>query len=146
MAADTAELVDRAQAADVGVILDRDMAGEGDTVGEDRMVANDDVVRDVYVGHEQIAIADRGKQAAALRAAMNRHEFADRVAMTDTGFRSLAAIFLVLRRDTAGTIRIKRIPTRNRERAFEEDVRDQARARTDRDLIAHDAIGSDFSI
>src|SRR4051794_24133040 len=77
VAADAAELVDRAQPADVGVILDRDVASKGDAVGENRIVANDDVVRHVYIGHEQIAVADRGKQAATFRAAMNSNEFAD---------------------------------------------------------------------
>ena len=80
MPADAAELVHARAGADVGEVLDRDVAAERRHVAEDRVVADVAVVRDVHVGHEQVAVADRRHAAAAARAAMDRDELAEDVA------------------------------------------------------------------
>jgi len=54
-------------------------------------------------------------------------------AIADAGFGRLAAVFLVLRGDAAGTIRIESIFGPDRELAFEEGVRDEPRAGGNRD-------------
>ena len=57
-----------------------DVTGQRRGVAEDRVVADVAVVRDVRVGHQQVAVADAGQPAAARRAAMDGHELADDVA------------------------------------------------------------------
>ena len=56
-----------------------------------RVVADAAVVRDVRVGHEQVAIADDRGAAAARRAAVDGHELAEDVALADDEPRVLAA-------------------------------------------------------
>ncbi len=50
-----AELMDRAECADGGIVLDDDMTGQRGAVGQDAMAAHLAVVADVRVGHQQIA-------------------------------------------------------------------------------------------
>ena len=50
---------------------------------EDRVAADVAIVRDVHVGHEQVAVADRRPAAAAGGAAMDGHELAEDVALAD---------------------------------------------------------------
>ena len=57
----------RRAGADVGEVLDVDVAAERGVRPEDRVVADVAVVRDVHVGHEQVVVADRRLAAAALR-------------------------------------------------------------------------------
>ena len=85
------------KAPDVRVVLDDHVAGERGAVAEDRLVADMAVVRHVRVGHEQVVIADARQPAAAGRAAMNRRELADDVAVADHQARPLAAELEILR-------------------------------------------------
>jgi hypothetical protein len=144
--ADAAELMDGTQAADVGVILDDNVAGEGDAIGENDVVIDRDIVRHVDIRHHQIAISDAGDHATALRAAVNGDEFPDGIVIADASFRGLAPIFFVLRGDTARGIRIEDVVLSDCELAFEIGMGHQARARADCDAAADDAIGSDVSV
>src|SRR5438093_6427725 len=94
--ADAAELVHARARADVDVVLDRHVPAERRHVAEDRVVTHVAVVRDVHVRHEHVAIANRRHAAAALRAAMDRDELAEDVALADRQPRLLAAELEVL--------------------------------------------------
>src|SRR5205085_1794339 len=64
---DAAELVDGRSRADVRVVLDGDVAAERRMRTENRVVADVAVVGHMDVGHEDVAIADAGRPAAAAR-------------------------------------------------------------------------------
>lgn len=55
---DAAVLMDSAQPADIRVVIDDHVSGEGDRVGENRVVVNGYIVRHMNVGHQQIAVSD----------------------------------------------------------------------------------------
>ena len=97
MPPDAAELMHAGAGADVGEVLDGDVAAERRHVAEDRVVADVAVVRDVHVRHEHVAIADLGDAAAAARAAVDGDELAEDVALADDQPRLLAAELQVLR-------------------------------------------------
>ena len=104
MAADAAELVDAAGCADYRPILDDHVAGEGHGVGKHGVTADSDVVGHVDIGHQEIVVADGGDHSAAFGAAVDSDEFADLVAMADSGLGTLAVILQILRRDADGRV------------------------------------------
>ena len=61
------------------------------------MVADDAIVRDVRVGEEQVAVADRGVAAILRGAGVDRDELAEDVVVADRRRRRLAAVLAVLR-------------------------------------------------
>ena len=97
MLPDPAELVDRRAGADVGEVLDRHVAAQRRMRPKMTSLADVAVVRDVHVGHEDVAVADRGHAAAAARAAVDGDELAEDVAAADDQPRFLAAELQVLR-------------------------------------------------
>ena len=88
--------------ADRRVVLDRDVTGERCGVGENRLVPDMAVMRDVRVGHEEIVVADLGDSSTAGRAAMDRDELSNDVAAADLEPRQLAAELQVLRDQADG--------------------------------------------
>ena len=98
------------------------MAGEGDTVGEDAVRAEVDIVRDVGVGHEEIFIADGGDHATAGGAAMDCDKLANFVAGADVGFGAFAVIFEVLGGDADGRVGVEDILFADGGGAFDVDV------------------------
>ena len=93
VAADAAVLVHRAERADDGVVLHRDVAGERGGVGEDAAVADVGVVADVHVGHDEAAGADRGDAAAANGSAGDGDVLADGGVGADGAAGGLAEYF-----------------------------------------------------
>ena len=73
------------------------MAGERGAVRHDHAVADDAIVRDVRLGHDQTIIARLRQHAAARRAAMNGNELADAVSFADARLGRLAFVFQILR-------------------------------------------------
>ena len=146
--ADAAELVNRRARADVGVGLDRDMAAQGRVRPEDRIVADGGIVRDVHVGHEDVAIPDRRDAAAAAGAAVDRHELAENVAAADHQPGRLTLILEILRREADRSERVDlrvvadlRPAVHHRRRAdaaapANADVRTDARMRANRRAAA----------
>ena len=100
--ADLAELVDGGEPAHDHPVAEVHVAAERRVVGEDALVADDAVVRDVRVGHEEVVVADARDALVLLGAAIERHEFADHVAVADLEPGRLAAVLLVLRRVADG--------------------------------------------
>ena len=76
----------------------RDVAGELAGVGEDGVVADLAVVRDVHVGHDPVVVAEARDARVLHRAAVDRAVLADRVAVADLDRGGLAGVLLVLRR------------------------------------------------
>src|ERR1041385_7809500 len=84
--ADTAKLMHTRISADVRAIFNTDVSGECGGVGHDDAIADDTVVRDVRLGHDQTVVAQAGQHASARRAAMNGDEFTYLVSFADACF------------------------------------------------------------
>ena len=57
---DSDELENARHAPDDGLIVDFHVAGHGDQVGDGDVVAQDAVMRDVGIGHDEVAGSDAG--------------------------------------------------------------------------------------
>ena len=125
-------------------ILHGDVAGEGDRVAELGMIAHFGVVRDVHIGHQEVVGADPRHQATALRAPMDGDELANLVAASDAGLRALALVLQILRRNTDRGVRIEDVVFADGGHAFHINVSHKTRVRSDFDIGADDAVGSDF--
>ena len=114
MLADAAELVDGAEATDVGEILHNYVPGKGDSVGQDGVVMNDNVVSYMHISHQQVVISYHRAHPAALRAAVDGYKFPDAVAVADDGLGLFAFVLFVLRGHAAGAEREKNVVAANR--------------------------------
>ena len=97
MAAETAELVHAAEGPHGGVVLDDHVPGQRGGVAEDEVVAQDTVVGDVHVGHQQVVVPDLSERPAARGAAVDGDELADAVVVADDDLAVLATELQVLR-------------------------------------------------
>ncbi len=86
------------QSAQNGIIAHLDMTGEGGAVGHDDMIADDTVMGNMGICHEQIVAADNGLPGAVAGAAMHGDRLADGVAVTDLQGRFLSLELEILRR------------------------------------------------
>ena len=91
--ADSAELMNAAHPGRDHPFVEHAMAGYLSGVGQDRMVADEAVVRDVYIVHHQHVVADAREHPAALGAAVDGGELADAVVVADFQARGLVVIF-----------------------------------------------------
>src|SRR5262249_30839689 len=71
-------------------------------VSHDHVVANDTVMRDVYVSHQQAIASDPRDPAAPGSSAVNSHAFADHIIVADLHPRDLALELQVLRLEPNG--------------------------------------------
>src|SRR5690606_35039130 len=70
---DAHELVHRRQPANIGVVTDFAMACERRLVGENDVIADQAIMCDMAVGHEEAFAADPGDATAVVGAAIHRH-------------------------------------------------------------------------
>src|SRR5471032_2562001 len=97
MRADLAELVHIRKTAHDDPVADFHMARQLRVVRENRVAADQTVMRQMHVGRNPVVIAQARHTAALHRASIERAEFADGVAVADFQARRLARPFLVLR-------------------------------------------------
>src|SRR5690348_13975472 len=97
--ADAAKLMNAGVSADVRAVFDNDVPRERRGVGHDDAVADETVVRDVRLGHDQAVVADAREHAAAGGAAMNGDKLANLVAGADARFGWLTFVLEILRRE-----------------------------------------------
>ena len=91
-AADANKLMDSDQTADNDIILNRHMAAEGGAIGDDITIADNAIMRDMAIHHEQVMIAHPGNHAAADRAGIERRELANLVVVADNQFARFASV------------------------------------------------------
>ena len=72
------------------------MSGKRGCVCHDDAIADQAIVRDVGLGHDQAVVADFGQHAAAGSAAVNSYEFAYFVALANACFRRFAFVLQIL--------------------------------------------------
>src|SRR2546421_6015221 len=80
LAANTTELMHARIRPYVRVVFDDYVARQRRGVGHYDMIANQAIVRDVCLGHEETIVAGLSNAAAAFCASMNRHELANAIA------------------------------------------------------------------
>src|SRR5207237_293460 len=102
LAADATELVDAGIRADVCAVCDEDVAGERGGVGHNHAVADQTIMRDVRLRHDEAVVACACERAAARSAAVNGDELAYAVAATQARLGRLASVFQILRSETDG--------------------------------------------
>src|SRR4029079_8598856 len=100
--ADAAELMHTGIRADVRAIFDHDMSGKRGCVCHDDAIADQAIVRDVCLGHNQAVVDEASQHAAAGSASMNGYEFAYLVALADACFGRLAFVLQILRSKADG--------------------------------------------
>ena len=142
MASDAAELVDRGESADHGMVADLHVSGQGAVVGEDDAIADDAVVRDVRVG-EKVSPAADDRFRAGQGAAVHRAEFAEGVAVADFEKGRLAFVFEVLRFLSDRRVSEKEIAAADRCRAHHRDVVLEFGVFADDDVRPDHAVGPD---
>ena len=142
MLPDTAELVHRAERTDTGIVLHRDVAGQGGAIGQDAMVADGAVVTDVGVGHDQAVAANAGSATASLRSAGDGDVFADGVVIADLERGGFATVFQILRGDSQAGEGIDTIPGPQARLAVQYDVRNQLAVLAHLDIRTDGAIGA----
>src|SRR5262249_31915812 len=130
--------------ADVSVVLDGHVPGQGRAVAEDGAVSHLRVVRDVDVSHQQVVVADARYHAPAFGAAVDGDELADLVPLADPGLRRLTLVFQVLRRHAHRAVRIKDVVFTDPRGTFDIHASYQPRAGADLDLRADDRVRTDL--
>src|SRR6202044_1450565 len=95
-------LVDGRQTAELYPVTDLHMPAHGRAVGEDHLVADPAVVRDVGIRHEQAVRTDARDAMTLGRTAVHGAELAKHIALADDELRRLALVLLVLRRRPQG--------------------------------------------
>ena len=123
VASDAAELVHGAKGSDTRVIIDVDVPGERGSIRENRVTANDAIVGNVRIGHEQIVAADPRDSASLRRAAADRRKLTKVVCISHHKFGSLAVEFQILRIPADRAKRIENIFPPNTRRPANDGVR-----------------------
>src|ERR1051325_1405967 len=95
-APDAAELVHAGIRADVRAVRDLHVPGQRRAVSHNHTIAEDAIMRDVGLGHDQAIVARLRDDPPALRAAMNGDEFAYAIAPADARLGGLSLVFQVL--------------------------------------------------
>src|SRR5271156_673233 len=88
--ADAAELMNAAHSLETCEFLEHAVAAELGRVHQDAIVADDTIVGDMNIGHDQHVIADQRAHPANFGAAMNRRELANGVVVANLERRRLA--------------------------------------------------------
>src|SRR5690242_21362612 len=144
--ANAAKLVDARIRADVRAIFDHDVSGECRGVGHDHAVANQTVVCNVRLGHDQTIVADLRQHAAARGAAMYRHELSNFIALPDSRLGRFAFVLQILRgepdRDERKNLRLRA----NERSPIDHAMRVESHALAEFDLVADDAVRSDETV
>ena len=118
---------------------------EGCGIGQNDVVADDAIVRDVSVGHHQRVAADASHPAALDRAPVDGDKLANLVVVADLEPRGFAGVGDVLRRHADRAEGKEAIVRADFRRSFDGDVRNQMAAFAQFDLRPNHAIGADLA-
>ena len=121
------------------------MAGEADGVGEDDVIPELTVVRDMRVAKEQVVRTDAGGRVV-VGAAMHGAVFAELVEVADLEQRGLALVLQVLGFAADGCEGVELIAAAELRRALEHDMRVQHAVVAELDMVSDDAVGPDADI
>ena len=137
---DPAELMHADARAEGHEITDDHMARHLHAIRDDDVIADETIVRDMHVNHEQVVAADPGQAATARRASVDRHELLEDVAITNLEVRDFALVLHVHRFSTEHRVRPEMIVAAYRGVALDDRSRLEDGARPNVDLIFDDAV------
>ncbi len=143
---DPDELMGRRESADIDEIPDLAMTAEGRVIDEDHIVADDTVVANMRIRHEESALAHARLAAALDGADVHGHAFANDAALADLERRRLAAVADILRRRSERREWKYRTAAAERGVAGDVNMGMQRAARTDRHVRPHNAVRPDRDI
>src|SRR3990167_6790576 len=103
MSANMAELMNGGEATENRPVTDMDMPSQRGVIGENAMIANDAIVGDMDICHEQVMTANAGFVSILHRAAMHGAGLTEHVVIPNDRTRRFALVLLVLVRFTNGT-------------------------------------------
>ena len=122
---DANKMVHRTKRAHSSPFFHDDMASQSCGVGEDNVVADYAIVRNMRVGHDERVIADAGEASTLCGAAIDGDKFADGVVVADFKARRFAFVTQVLRGESDRRKRKKAISRADRCGPFDGNVGDQ---------------------
>ena len=140
--ADAHELVEEAERADPGIVLDDAVPGQLSSICENHVIADQAVVTDVRVSHDQIVAAEASDAAAFDRAAMHGAELAKLVFIAHLEPYPLARVCEILRIAADDRKREEMILAAERGRAAHNRVRLDNTAVAEFDFVSDDGEGS----
>ena len=131
MHADPAKLMYAGKGPNRRMISDRHMARERRRIGQNNVIAEQAVMTDMNICHQEIVIADPRLPAASFSASMNIHVFAEYVVVSDSQKRIFTLEFQVLWLKADSSKRIELIVIADRCWSLNHDVRFEAAAVSD---------------
>lgn len=79
------------------MILDAHMPAQGGAIGEDDLISHLTIMGNVYIGHNPVAVTNRGYSTIQRGTAIEGAKLADRISISDHQLTGLALIFHILR-------------------------------------------------
>ena len=119
--------------------------GERRGVGHDHVVADQAIVRDVCLRHEEAIVAGAGDAATARRAAVNGDEFANAIATANLSLSFFAGKLQVLRRQTNRDKRIDVCFITDARATVDHTVRIDAHAVAEFNVVANSHVRADVA-
>jgi len=128
------------------VIANHHVTTQGRAIGENRVVADDAVMRNVHISHQPVVIADSGQTLLLCRAPVDRTEFANGVVIAYFQPRCLAAILLVLWNLTDGCELVDPVVAADPRFALDHRMRPNRRARANLDIAIDNRVRTHLDI
>src|SRR3989344_1271599 len=142
--ADTAILMRHGEAAQDGVVAARDVARKTRTVGENGVVADLTVVRQMAIRHDEVVVAQARDTAARHRTAVEGAVLANDIAITDVEARGFALITQMLWCVAQRGELINAVVAPNARRSGNDNMGADPRALADLNLCADNAVSTDL--
>jgi hypothetical protein len=146
MRANSAELVYTGKATQNRVIVYANMAGQGGVIGENRVVADDTIMRDMHISHDPIIVADTGNPGILNRAGVKRAKFANDIVIANVQSGWFTGIFFVLRLFAERNKLKNPIAKADARMTGDDGMRANLCAGPNFDVLANDGIGTDTDI
>ncbi|MNP13907.1 hypothetical protein D3C76_1062070 [compost metagenome] len=144
MRTNVAVLVDQGVARQDRPVPHVHMAGQRRVVDQDAMIANDTVVTDVRIGHDQVVVTDRGFRTVLHGATVNGHAFADHIVIADHQTRRFTLVLEVRGVFADRGKLVDAVVPADAGRALEHHMRADDRALPDLDIGAYDRPRADL--
>ena len=144
MCSDATELVNQRKSAENDPVPDMNMSGQLCTVGENRVVADLAIMRQMDVSHDPVVVTQTGDSFVLNRSQVEGTEFANGVAIADFQFRLFPCIFFVLRHTAQRCELENAIVFADSGMSFNNDMRTNPRTCPDFDIGTDNGIGPDF--
>jgi hypothetical protein len=145
MRADANKMVHRTKRSHRGPFFHDDVSAQSCGVGEDDVVSDHAIMRNVGVGHDESVAADASEASAFHGATIDGDEFADGVVVADFEARGFVFVTQILRRESDGGKREEAVARADLRGAFNGDVGDQLAVFAEFDARADGAVRADFA-